>query len=213
VHFYSTFWRCKRSNRRSVTRWAGRCRAAASRITRAGASAVPTSESRPSRPARGLLVTRGRKPRGSRAPSRLGGRAATCSSLRRRTVVGTLGGPAVRPLRYGERRRFKRGPVGSSCACPSPLLPSPCSVPAQPRCGSAASQHRPRRPPPPAAGAPPTGGFSPPTERPNQTIATHRPFPARSRPVPPPAITGIEPSAPAGRPGDYIAKEKNFSGA
>jgi hypothetical protein len=75
--------------------------------------------------------TRPQAPR-LRAPSRLGGRAAACSALRRRTAVGAPGRPAVRPLLYGVWRLFKGGSVISLCTCtsPSPSLVAPLLAPA-----------------------------------------------------------------------------------
>jgi hypothetical protein len=51
------------------------------------------------------------------------------------------------------------------------------------------------------------------TNTPNRTLAIPRPPPRRSRRVPPPALAGIEPPAPAGRPKGHIAKPSFFPGS
>jgi hypothetical protein len=147
-------------------------------------------------------VTRGPKPRGFRATSRLGGRAPACSTLRRRTAVGTPGRPAVRPLRYGARRLFKRESVVSLCVCPSrsPPLPRPGQPPVR-LCHAAAR----------AAEAAAAGRLPGPSHHPNRAPNYRAPSPRPSPAVSTGELAGIEQSAPAGRAQGPHCETKDLS--
>jgi hypothetical protein len=119
VHFYSTFWRSKRSNRRSVTRWAGRCRATTSRVARAGASATTASESGPLAPSRDHAARGGEHSEGplESAPRHVESMPSTLphSVLSTGPSPGSRHAP-VEDAPYCELRRDVSA-VASSCAC------------------------------------------------------------------------------------------------
>jgi hypothetical protein len=148
VHFYSTFWRSKRSNWRTVKLWAGQCCATASGVVRAGASAAPASESGPSRRSEAALPEVGSTPStpGIRAPPRgalalAARRALCCPPVRRRLPTRAGRGHAVRRVKAGTYAVAGRARMSTIKRKPPAAPPSTPQLSPHPLLHAAAGRH------------------------------------------------------------------------